>query len=89
MINVIRSDVWLMNVERIGDNEGGNHLTETNILTHVYYVIHVVPLPQSSNGSELAALINLNLAIIYMRTNKQDELTQILEAVDPDKLQSQ
>ncbi|XP_052099169.1 MAU2 chromatid cohesion factor homolog [Mytilus californianus] len=42
-----------------------------------------------SRGTELAAFINLNLAIIYMRSNRQDELLQILEKVDPEKLQAQ
>ncbi|XP_046543112.1 MAU2 chromatid cohesion factor homolog isoform X1 [Haliotis rubra] len=38
--------------------------------------------------SDLKSFVNLNLAIVYLRTNRQTELVGLLESIDPEKLES-
>jgi len=44
---------------------------------------------QFSKGAELESFVNLNLSIVYLRTNRQNELVRILEKVEPEKLDTQ
>lgn len=41
---------------------------------------------QTTTQPDLWTFINLNLAIVYLRTNRQSDLVTLLERVDPDKL---
>ncbi|XP_022329171.1 MAU2 chromatid cohesion factor homolog [Crassostrea virginica] len=43
---------------------------------------------KSSQGTELEMFVNLNLAIVYLRTNRFPEFMSIMEKVDPEKCQS-
>lgn len=43
---------------------------------------------KSSQGTELEMFVNLNLAIVYLRTNRFPEFMTIMDKVDPEKCQS-
>lgn len=43
---------------------------------------------QLTTVSDLKSFVNLNLAIVYLRTNRQTELVGLLESIDPEKLES-
>lgn len=45
-------------------------------------------LEHSSGEGELAGFINLNLAIVYLRMNRQSDLHRLAEVIDPDTLHS-
>ncbi|KAL5005286.1 hypothetical protein ScPMuIL_018742 [Solemya velum] len=41
-----------------------------------------------SKESDLWTFINLNLAIVYLRTNRQSEISGLLDRIDPDRLRT-
>lgn len=42
----------------------------------------------SGINTELALFVNLNLAIVYLRTNRQQELMGLLDVIDPEKVET-
>ena len=42
-----------------------------------------------ANNSDLATFINLNLAIVYLRTNRTEDWTNLLSAIDPERIPAQ
>ena len=42
----------------------------------------------SGEKTELALFVNLNLAIVYLRTNRQPELMGLLHMIDPEKIET-
>jgi MAternally-affected-uncoordination protein len=43
---------------------------------------------QISSQTELWTFINLNLAIVYLRTNRQSDLVRLLDKVEPEQLET-
>ena len=42
----------------------------------------------NEKNTELALFVNLNLAIVYLRTNRQQELMGLLHMIDPEKVET-
>lgn len=41
---------------------------------------------QMTGGTDLMNFINLNLAIVYLRTNRHSELMGLLDAINPETI---